>query len=826
MPASSDAFSYLTSSKGSSDRRGWSFRKRSARHRVLSNSVISEAPSSANKENPDSTAVDFHVQPDLTAPEKTPAVQLVEEKTELSTQLSSKLSDTIPDKEDDCGAYATVDESSVIIIQAAIRGLLAQRVLLRQKNVIKLQAAVRGHLVRSYAVGTLRCVQAIVKMQALVRARRARLLGEGSGDLVKQSETIGKDNNDLITPLTSSSAIFHIWDLNTFSSQSGCLIIAYTLEQGPNCLKLSSSASKKEAKTNGTYAYISIEKLLGNAFARQLMESTPRSKPINIKCDPLRSDSAWKWLERWMSVSSVSNEEPQGSGSAIEQHNENIGHSDAKEEILAPSDCYTESTDFKFGVGESAEASQDDDSLINHDANNLDLDSCKSISPSSSHSKLHNIDQSNEKLDETESVLVEIEDTDLIEKVEVESLSEKEETGSERDLPDMKKNSTEQPDTEAKKFSRKASNPAFIAAQSKFEELSSAGAPAKLSISSSHDPGVESSLENVSSSNDQPLRSIDIGLADNAISNASAIQIGGSECGTELSISSTLDSPDRSEAGVNDIEQETKVPDETDHHRSGDNLEVEADGKSITLETDPSYTTTNELERNESIASAAAESLSTIAADPHQLENKPETDPRDLQLELESEASHMVNKSSPEASPRSHITVPESQATPSSQASVKPKKNKGAKSDTNRKNRPSSVDKKTLSSRNQDSASRSSLEQLQEHKSGKRRNSFGSAKPDQREQEPRDSSSSNSLPSYMQATESARAKAIANGSPRSSPDVHEKDVYLKKRHSLPGTNERQGSPRIQRSLSQAQPNAAKGNGTHSPQGLSRPYTGP
>ncbi|KAL0438453.1 UNVERIFIED_CONTAM: protein IQ-DOMAIN 32 [Sesamum latifolium] len=725
-------------SKGSSDRRGWSFRKR---------------------EDPGSS---------------------VEEKIELSTQLSSKLSDTVPDKEDDCGAYATVDESSIIVIQAAIRGLLAQRVLLRQKNVIKLQAAVRGHLVRSYAVGTLRCVQAIVKMQALVRARRARLLVEGSGDLVKQSEAVGKDNNDSVTPL-----------------------------------------SKKEAKTNGTYTYISIEKLLGNAFARQLMESTPRSKPINIKCDPLRSDSAWKWLERWMSVSSVSNEEPQGSGSAIEQHNEDIGHSDGKEEILAPSDCYTESKDFKSGVGESAEASQNDDSLISYDTNNLDLDSCKSISPSSSHYKLHNIDQSNEKSDETESVLVEIKETDLIEKVEAESLSEKEETGNERDLPDMKKTSTEQPDTEAKKFSRKASNPAFIAAQSKFEELSSTGAPAKLSSSSSHDPGVESSLDKVSSSNDQPLRSIDIGLADNAISsNASAVQIGGSECGTELSISSTLDSPDRSEAGVNDIEQETKVPYETDHHRSGDNLEVEADRKSTTPETDPSYTNTNELQRNESIASAAAESLNpTIFADPPQLENKPETDPSDLQLELESEASHLVNKSSPEASPRSHITVPESQATPSSQASVKPKKNKGDKSDSNRKNRPSSVDKKTLSSRNQDSASRSSLEQLQEHKSGKRRNSFGSAKPDQKEQEPRDSSSSNSLPSYMQATESARAKAIANGSPRSSPDVHEKDVYLKKRHSLPGTNERQGSPRIQRSLSQAQPNAAKGNGTHSPQGI-------
>lgn len=44
---------------------------------------------------------------------------------------------------------------------------------------VKLQAAVRGHLVRRQAVGTLRCVQAIVKMQAIVRARRTRLSLEG-----------------------------------------------------------------------------------------------------------------------------------------------------------------------------------------------------------------------------------------------------------------------------------------------------------------------------------------------------------------------------------------------------------------------------------------------------------------------------------------------------------------------------------------------------------------------------------------------------------------------------------------------------------------------
>lgn len=41
-----------------------------------------------------------------------------------------------------------------------------------------MQAAVRGHLVRRQAIGTLRCIQAIIRMQALVRARQACQLVE------------------------------------------------------------------------------------------------------------------------------------------------------------------------------------------------------------------------------------------------------------------------------------------------------------------------------------------------------------------------------------------------------------------------------------------------------------------------------------------------------------------------------------------------------------------------------------------------------------------------------------------------------------------------
>ncbi|XP_012835738.1 PREDICTED: protein IQ-DOMAIN 32 [Erythranthe guttata] len=730
-------------SKGSGDRRGWSFRKKSPKHRVLSNSVTSEAPSSVNKENPESAAANVQAQPDLTVPEKNSVVQWADEKAELSAQVESKLAETIetvaPSK-DDCGADATFDEPSVVTIQAAIRGLLAQQVLLKHKNIIKLQAAVRGHLVRRHAVGTLRCVQAIIKMQALVRERQARLNVEGSGDFVKQSESNGKDDKD------------------------------------------SAFLNKKEAKPKGPYTYVSIDKLLSNAFARQLMESTPRSEPINIKCDPSKSDSAWQWLERWMSVSSPSNEGPEESASAVK-------HFDAKEDILVPSDCYSESRDFKFGEdAASIEASENDGTLIGHSE------------------LLHVIEQSNSKCDVTESAPApfETKEAELVEVVEVISHPETEETVNEVE--------TEQAETEVRKLSRKLSNPAFIAAQSKFEELGLAATSTKLPTSATHDPVVEeSSLYKVSSSTDEPLiSSKETPLAESAVSNPPPVQIGGSECGTELSISSTLDSPDRSEAAiVYDIEKEAKVPDETEHSKNEENLQFQTNGNSIVLETDPSYTNMNKLETYESTNSTFGESLDSItAADSPQLEKKkPEADPI--------ETSHIAE----EGSPRSHITVPDSQATPSSQVSVKTKKSKGGKTDSTskRKNRAtSSSADKSLANSDQDSASRNSLEHSQEQKTAKRRNSFGSAKLDNRE-EPRDSSSSNPLPSYMQATESARAKAIANGSPRSSPDVHDKDIYIKKRHSLPGSNERQGSPRIQRSLSQAQPNAKGNAATNSPQ---------
>eukprot|EP00249_Psilotum_nudum_P005687 c19120_g1_i2 orf=1722-3062(+) len=69
------------------------------------------------------------------------------------------------------GGGSTRVQSAAIKIQSAFRGYLARRALRALRGLVKLQALVRGYMVRKQAKAMFRCMQALLSVQAKVRAR-------------------------------------------------------------------------------------------------------------------------------------------------------------------------------------------------------------------------------------------------------------------------------------------------------------------------------------------------------------------------------------------------------------------------------------------------------------------------------------------------------------------------------------------------------------------------------------------------------------------------------------------------------------------------------
>ncbi|KAJ6412045.1 hypothetical protein OIU84_005173 [Salix udensis] len=510
----------------------------------------------------------------------------------------------------------TMWKSLLLLSYRLLSGVfLAQKELLKLKYVVKLQAAVRGHLVRQHAIGTLRCVQAIVKMQALIRARRARSWEE---------QVVGKHGN----PLSETP-------------QKECSVI------------------------KPTTTYISIEKLLRNSFARQLMKSTPKRKPIRIKCDSSKPNSGWNWLERWMSVSSP---EPTPSPDLITEQLE-IEKSEivtSPVQTRAPPERFCELENSKPNVEEIVLSTESEKNNVISDVPDFKFQVCHPNSPLAG-DQLERLPQpemiSKSDTEETPITIIsppnQTVESEVNSKTVTDSLPCKQELeGEQPDLPrrSLKRGASEQLDTEEKKFvygSRKSSSPVLIASQAKFEELSSKASLNRSSSFSHQDSGIESNSD--ISGIDTELRTKELDMTENSVSHISRVQYGSSECGTELSVTSTLDSPDAFEVGAAELEHGAKVSEEETRNPNRTKfLDIEDEDSSKDPVSNLSHV--KEPEKLEVIKGESANTI--VAADSTREEMNPEISVSDVKRELSSETGGLAYRSSPEASPRSHLTVP------------------------------------------------------------------------------------------------------------------------------------------------------------------------
>jgi Protein of unknown function (DUF4005) len=483
-----------------------------------------------------------------------------------------------------------------------------------------------------------------------------------------------------------------------------------------------------------------------------MLDTMPKTKAIHIKCDPYKPDSTWEWLERWTYTVTLSN--------ASQLH-------DQKEIIES-----------KMGTIESNSNAED-----THDCTALS-DAPRSSSNFESHDQIEKPEEELKiKLTENGVHACELneENSNLFPKLEIKP--ENNISCENPQLDDVTEIKLEESDVQ-KGGNKKAINPNFIAAQMKFQELSSnSNLGVSQSISNSKSFIFPSQSDDASSKNDNNIKNHET----NNNTAGGALIKAVSECGTEISISSTLDSPDRSEIEGGEIVLEIGALENKNFQNHTDfgitETQTEDEAKNPDLEFQPEPT----KEPEETITNSIDTATKSVKIE------------RLLQ--------------SPEVTPVSHTTttITDVHGTPSSQSSVNTKQTK-----RERKKKPRNLStKRSLNSPISNSSN----------------NNNGVIKRHGPMDHGGDTElriSNSSLPSYMQATESARAKLHPSVSPKLSPDVSETNGNGKKRHSLPiagtgGTGGKDSSPRMQRSQShQAQANA-KGNGTHSHGSSGKPF---
>ncbi|GMP77137.1 hypothetical protein CsSME_00033512 [Camellia sinensis var. sinensis] len=169
------------------------------------------------------------------------------------------------------GRGTAIEEAAAIKIQSVFRSYLAKKALCALKGLVKLQALVRGHLVRKQATMTLRCMQALVTVQARARAQRIRMVEE-SKSIINQSQF-----NYNHRQTTQDNRFKHSYEMD-----SG-------MEENIKIVEMDIGESKLTTKSRNSYSNNQHTECTGHRFSTHSAPNRSYSKPDHQELSPAPS---------------------------------------------------------------------------------------------------------------------------------------------------------------------------------------------------------------------------------------------------------------------------------------------------------------------------------------------------------------------------------------------------------------------------------------------------------------------------------------------------------------------------------------------------------